>query len=188
MLLGGCWNDITWIKNPPEFSYAPVNNNSSSLSSKSATCKILALILVVVKRVLLNQPTTDTPTIRPPPLTHRTTDQPTTDPSTNRQDSISKTWSMENIHYTERKHSWEDVKLYFGLLSIKFLFIFIKSLSLVFFERKLLFYRRHTEDLIMFIFYILNLTAVLLPRYSQFISTYGNFNRTRCFSTQSTFT
>ena len=44
------------------------------------------------------------------PLTHRPTDQPT-----KRQDSISKTWSMKNIHFPEHKHSWEDVKLYFGL-------------------------------------------------------------------------
>ena len=48
------------------------------------------------------------------PLTHRPTDQPTTNPPTHRpnwQDPISKTWSMKNIHFTERKHSWDDVKL-----------------------------------------------------------------------------
>ena len=62
-------------------------------------------------RVLLNPPTTDQPTTDHRPLTHRPTDQPTTDPPThrpnnhrpNRQDSISKTSSMKNIHFTESK-------------------------------------------------------------------------------------
>ena len=105
-------------------------------------------IVVPIVGVILNPPTTDhllndRPTKRSPthqPNNHRP----------NRQDSISKTWSMKNIYFTERKHSWEDVKLYFGLLPIwwinifiKSLFIFIKSLSLVFFKRKLLFYKTY---------------------------------------------
>ena len=61
---------------------------------------------------------------------------------------------------------------------------FHEIFTLVFFKRKLLLYKRHTEDLIMFIFFlILNLTALLLPRYVTFGFTYGNINKTRYFST-----
>ena len=121
---------------------------------------------------------------------HRPTDHRPNNHGPNWRDSISKTWSMKNIHFTEPKHSWEDIKLYFGLLSIwwisifiKSLFIFVKSLSSVFFKRKLLFYKRHTQDLIMFVFLHFKPDSLILPRYSQLISTDGNFNNTRCFLT-----
>ena len=105
-------------------------------------------IVVPIVGVILNPPTTDhllndRPTNRSPthrPNTHRP----------NRQDSISKTWSMKNIYFTEHIHSWEDVKLYFGLLSIWWINNFIKSLFI--FTKYLLFYKRHTEDLTMFMF------------------------------------
>ena len=73
----------------------------------------------MAERVLLNPPTNDPPTTDQPTTDQPTTDHLLTDPPThrpnnnrpNQQDSISKTWSMKNIHFTERKHSWDDVKL-----------------------------------------------------------------------------
>lgn len=131
-------------------------------------------------------------------LSHRPTDP--TDPPThwpnnhwpNRQDSISKTWTIKNIHFTEYKHSWEDVELYFGLLSIwwrktfiKSLLILIKSLSLVSFKRKLLFYKAYGGfNYVHFRFETLLLYSSRdILNISQFVSTHGNFSKTRCFFT-----
>ena len=130
-------------------------------------------------RVLLTPPTNRPPTHRP--NNHRP----------NQQDSISKTWSMKNIHFTERKQlgrcktKLRSIIYLMNRYLCKISFIFRKSLSLVFFKRKLLFCKRHTKDLCSLFFYILNLTALPLPRYWQFISTHGSFNKTRCFSTYS---
>ena len=110
------------------------------------------------------------------PLTHRPTDQLNTYQPThrtnnhrpNRQDSISKTWSMKNIQSTERKqlHRCKTI-----LRSIVYLMnSFRKSLSLVFFKRKLLFCKRDTKDLIIFAFYILNRTNCFTP--SQIFTVY----------------
>ena len=63
---------------------------------------------------------------------------------------------MKNIHFTETcwdDESYNSVYCLFDeqISFLKSLFIFINSLSLVIFKRKLLFYESHTEDLIMFI-------------------------------------
>ena len=50
-------------------------------------------------------PTDHQPLINGPPTHRPNNNRP------NQQDSISNTWSMKNIHFTERKHSWDDVKL-----------------------------------------------------------------------------
>ena len=97
---------------------------------------------------------TDPPTNRPP--THWPTDPIITDPI---DKILFQRFYQWRRFILQNANSWEDVKLYFGLLSIRWidifvksLFIFIKSFSLVFFKRKLLFYKLHTEDLTMFIF------------------------------------
>ena len=152
----------------------------------------------ITNGVLLNPPTTDPPTTDQPTTDHLLTDPPTNRPPTHRPTDPIITDPTDKILFQrldqwrifilQNANSWEDVKLYFGLfiwwidIFIKSLFIFRKSLYLVFFKRKLLFCKRHPKDLCL-LFYILNLTALLLPRYSQFISTDGNFSKTRCFST-----
>ena len=120
-----------------------------------------------LKRVLLNPPTTDPPTTDQPIIDHLLTDSPTNRPPTHQPTNPITTDTTDKILF-QILDQWrifilqnanKDVKLYFGLLSIwwidifvKSLFIFIKSFSLVFFKRKLLFYKLHTEDLTMFIF------------------------------------
>ena len=124
----------------------------------------------------IDQPTTDhlltdPPTNRPP--TYRSTDPIITDPT---DKILFQRLDQWRIFILQNANSWEDVKLYFGLfiwwidIFIKSLFIFRKSLSLVFFKRKLLFCKRHTKDLIMFVFYILNLTNCFTP--SQIFTVY----------------
>ena len=119
------------------------------------------------------------------PLTHRPTEQLTTDTPThrpnnsrpNRQDSISKTWWIENIHFTGTQAQLGRCKSTLRPIWCKCLyktFIYLhKIFTLVFFRRKLPLYK----DI------ILNQLLYAFPDMSQLISTYGNFNKTRCFST-----
>ena len=100
------------------------------------------------------QAITYSPTHRP--TDHRPTDPIITDPTNNILFQRLDQW---RIFILQNANSWEDVKLNFGLLSIWWIDIFIKSLfisrksfSLVFFKRKLLLSKRHTKDLIMFVF------------------------------------
>lgn len=46
---------------------------------------------------------------------HQPTDSPTHQPNNH----IQKTWKEPDVHSKERKHSWENVELYFGLSSTK---------------------------------------------------------------------
>ena len=104
-------------------------------------------------------PTTDPPTIDQPTIDHLLTDPPTNRPPTHRlnnnrpRDSISKTL----FYRTQIELGWcktivRSISYLMNKYLHKIFIYFTKSLSLVLFKRKLLFYKRHTEDLITFIF------------------------------------
>ena len=121
------------------------------MSKNNSTISIFQLICQLINKGFyeIHRP----PTHRPPPtyhrsLTHRPIGQPTTDPPThlqnnhrpNRQDFISKTWLIKNIHFTERKQLGRCKTMLRSIIYLmnRYLYeisiYFIKFLSLVFFK------------------------------------------------------
>ena len=138
-------------------------------------------------RPIAEKPTTDSPPTDQPTTNHLLTDPPTHRPKNhwpNRQGSISKTWSMKNIHFTERKQLGRCKTIRWSIIYLmnKYLYKISIYLHKIFKENNFSVKDIRMIQLCLF-FYILNLNFPLLPRYSQFISRYGNLNKTRCFPT-----